>query len=196
MQQLKMCKPMGEVRPYPLHPDYIIRNIDESNEADIEAWVAVCRDGLIGENGSRASYTNAITNTPLLVPETDVFLVCEKATGRPVATLTAHIREDGDGWIHMVGSLPEIRGKKIGHAMLATGLERLEKAGVKIVRLVTDDWRKPAIKNYLAAGFLPVIFDDPSPDAVPLQERWDKVLEEMGWTERDYRLYTGEKWEG
>ncbi len=196
MQQLKMCKPMGDVRPYPLHPDYLIRNINEESIEDIDAWVEICRDGLIGENGSRDSYTNAITNTPLLVPEKDVFLVCEKATGKPVATLTAHIREDGVGWIHMVGSLPEVRGKKIGHAMLATGLEKLKAAGVPLVRLTTDDWRKAAIKNYLAAGFLPVIFADDSPDAIPMNERWDKILTEMGWEERDYRVLSGEKWEG
>ncbi len=196
MQQLKMCKIMGQVKPYPLHPDYYIRNIRPDNMDDVDAWVEACREGLIGEAGSRASYTNAITNTPLLVPETDVFLVCDKSNDKVVATLTAHIRDTGEGWIHMVGSLPEVRGKKIGHAMLAVGLERLQKAGVPIARLTTDDWRRPAIKNYLAAGFVPVIFPDDSPDAIPMNERWDKILSEMGWPEKDYRNPDGTKWEG
>lgn len=199
MQQLKMLKLMGEVKPYPVHEDYYIRNIrllesGREDPAEIDAWVEVCRNQLIGENGTRESYTNAITNTPLLVPATDVFFVCEKATDRPVATLTAHIRDTGEGWIHMVGSLVEIRGKKLGHAMLARGLERLADAGVEKVRLVTDDWRRPAIKNYLAAGFRPVIFEDTSDDAKPVNERWDVILDEMGWEDRTYLTFDGDIW--
>ncbi len=199
MQQLKMLKLMGEVKPYPIHEDYCIRNIrmlesGREDPAEIDAWVEVCRNQLIGENGTRESYTNAITNTPLLVPATDVFFVCEKATDRPVATLTAHIRDTGEGWIHMVGSLVEIRGKKLGHAMLARGLQRLKEAGVEKVRLVTDDWRRPAIKNYLAAGFRPVIFEDTSEDAKPVNERWDVILDEMGWEDRTYLTYDGDIW--
>ncbi|MBR5444542.1 MAG: GNAT family N-acetyltransferase [Clostridia bacterium] len=199
MQQLKMLKLMGEVKPYPVHEDYYIRNIrmledGREDPAEIEAWVLACRNQLIGENGTSEAYTNSITNTPLLNPATDVFFVCEKATDRPVATLTAHIRDTGEGWIHMVGSLPEIRGKKLGHAMLARGLERLAEAGVPVVRLVTDDWRRPAIKNYLAAGFRPVIFEDTSEDAKPIEERWDVILDEMGWEDRTYLTYDGEIW--
>lgn len=200
MQQLKMLKLMGEVKPYPVHEDYYIRNIrmledGKEDPAEIEAWVLACRNQLIGENGTSEAYTNSITNTPLLNPATDVFFVCEKATDRPVATLTAHIRDTGEGWIHMVGSLPEIRGKKLGHAMLARGLERLAEAKVPVVRLVTDDWRRPAIKNYLAAGFKPVIFEDTSDDAKPVNERWDVILDEMGWEDRTYLTYDGEIWE-
>ena len=199
MQQLKMLKLMGEVKPYPVHEDYYIRNIrmledGREDPAEIEAWVLACRNQLIGENGTSEAYTNSITNTPLLNPATDVFFVCEKATDRPVATLTAHIRDTGEGWIHMVGSLPEIRGKKLGHAMLARGLERLAEASVPVVRLVTDDWRRPAIKNYLAAGFRPVIFEDTSEDAKPIEERWDVILDEMGWEDRTYLTYDGEIW--
>ena len=142
MQQLKMLKLMGQVKPYPVHEDYYIRNIrilesGEEDPADIDAWVEICRYQLIGDSVTKESYTSAITGTPLLVPATDVFFVCEKATDRPVATLTAHIRDTGEGWIHMVGSIEYVRGKKLGHAMLARGLERLAEAGVPVVRLVT-----------------------------------------------------------
>jgi mycothiol synthase len=187
-----MLKLMGDVRPYPLHGDYYIRNIREEEPAEIDAWVKICRNQLIGENDTREAYTNAITNMPLLVPATDVFFVCEKATDIPVATLTAHIRDTGDGFIHMVGSLPEVRGKKIGHAMLARGLTRLAEAGVSRVRLTTDDFRRPAIKIYLAAGFRPVIFMDDSEDAKPLEERWKVILDEMDWADRTYLTMDGE----
>ena len=57
MQQLKMLKLMGEVKPYPVHDDYYIRNIrilenGKEDPADIDAWVEVCKNQLIGENGT------------------------------------------------------------------------------------------------------------------------------------------------
>ena len=42
------------------------------------------------------------------------------------------------------------------------------------VYLTTDEWRKPAIKNYLTAGFHPVEYD------VGMPERWAGVFAEMG----------------
>ncbi len=192
MRQLEMLKLMGEVKPYPPHEDYYIRNIRENEPGEIEAWEDVCR---LDDNGPKESFDGAIRQKPCLVPDTDVFFACEKATNRPVATLTAHLDENGDGWIHMVGSLPECRGKKLGHAMLAAGLQRLKDAGVPRVWLTTDAHRKPAIKNYLAAGFKPVIFVDHSADAKPLDERWNVILDEMGWEDRTYLTEDGNVWE-
>ncbi|MBE6598205.1 MAG: GNAT family N-acetyltransferase [Ruminococcaceae bacterium] len=196
MQQLMMLKLMGGVKPYPVHEDYCIRNIrllenGKEDPKEIEAWVNVCR---LDDGGIKEIYEKSITKTPCLVPATDVFFACEKATDRPVATLTAHLDDRGDGWIHMVGSLPEVRGKKLGHAMLASGLERLAKAGVSRVWLTTDDFRRPAIKNYLAAGFCPVICEDNSSDAIPMDERWNVLLDEMGWEDRTYLTEDGEIW--
>ena len=74
----------------------------------------------------------------------------------------------------MVAAIPEVRGKKIGHAMLAHALEKLSRDGVEKVYLTTDEWRKPAIKNYLTAGFCPVEYD------VGMPERWAGVFAEMG----------------
>ncbi len=196
MRQLVMLKLMGDVKPYPPHEDYYIRSIrmlenGKEDPADITAWEDVCR---LDDGGIREIYEKSITNTPCLVPATDVFFACEKATDRPVSTLTAHLDAHGDGWIHMVGSLPECRGKKLGHAMLARGLERLKAAGVPRVWLTTDDFRRPAIKNYLAAGFCPVICEDKSDDAIPMEERWDKIRSEMGWEDRTYLNKDGTVW--
>ena len=108
------------------------------------------------------------------MPERDIFMVCERGTDRPVATITGFVRPDGAGDIHMVAAVPEVRGKKLGHAMLAHALEKLSRDGVEKVYLTTDEWRKPAIKNYLTAGFYPVEYD------VGMPERWDGVFAEMG----------------
>ena len=180
MQQLKMLKIKKEIAACPLHEDYFFRNIDESDPADIEAWVQICRFGLLGEDATTEAYTAAITNTPGLIPEKDVFLVIEKATGRAVATLTAHILESGQGNIHMVAAREDVRGKGISHAMLAKGLKRLAEDGVYRTGLNTDDFRRPAIRAYLKAGFQPLIYD------TDMVDRWTVILNEMGWEERDF----------
>ena len=196
MRQLVMLKLMGDVKPYPVNENYIIRNIriledGKEDPKEMVAWEDVCK---LDDGGIREIYEKSITNTPCLVPATDVFFACEKETDRPVATLTAHLDAHGDGWIHMVGALQEVRGKKLGHAMLARGLERLKAGGVPRVWLTTDDFRRPAIKNYLAAGFCPVICEDNSSDAIPMDERWNKLLDEMGWEDRTFLTEDGEIW--
>jgi len=190
MQQLRMLKIMDEVKPYPLHPDYFIRTIDPSNQADIEAWVEVCRDGLLSEHAGLDSYTSCITNFEGAKPEQDVFFVCEKATGKPVMTLSAIVRPDGTGYIHMVGSLPECRGKRLSHALLAHGLAKLKAQGAPIATLSTDDFRRPAIKGYLMAGFRPVMCGDDMP------ERWKVIFDEMNIEDRTMLTPEGKVWEG
>ncbi|MBQ4574512.1 MAG: GNAT family N-acetyltransferase [Clostridia bacterium] len=185
MKQLKMCKIMTEVRPYPLHEDFFFRNINKADDADIDAWVEICRHGLCGPDANRQAYADAISGIQCIKPETDVFFVCEKAGKRPVATLTAHLDEAGDGWIHMVAALEEVRGKKIGHAMLAKGLERLWGC-VPRVWLTTDDFRRAAIKNYLTAGFYPVLWDE------NMMERWNVIFDEMGMDDRRFLDENGE----
>lgn len=174
MKQLMMCKTMADgVIPYPLHNDYYIRNFCE-NEEEIAVWIDICKNGLFGPETGRDGYTSSITNMAGLIPERDIFLVCDKKNNRPVATITGFVRTDGMGDIHMVAALPEVRGKKIGHAMLAHALKKLAADGVEKVYLTTDEWRKPAIKTYLTAGFSPVEYDEGMP------ERWAGVFAEMG----------------
>ncbi len=174
MSQLMMCKTMAEgVFPYPLHEDYYIRNFRET-EDEIAAWIEICKNGLFGPDAGREGYVSSITNVAGVVPERDIFFVCERKTDRPVATITGFVRPDGAGDIHMVAAIPEVRDKKIGHAMLAHALEKLSRDGVEKVYLTTDEWRKPAIKNYLTAGFCPVEYD------VGMPERWVGVFAEMG----------------
>lgn len=175
MSQLKMTKLMDSVLDYPMPEGYAIRNIDES-ESDIAAWIEVCKNGLLKEDADRSSYDSRITNwrkSDAIKAKNDVFMVYNIETGAIVATITGYVQPDGDGNIHMVAAAPECRGKKIGHAMLSAALKKLQKDGVPKVHLTTDDWRRPAIKNYLTAGFQPVLFED-------AKERWEIIFKEMG----------------
>lgn len=172
--QLKMTKLMDGVLDYPLAEGYGIRNIDGSEE-DIAAWIEICKNGILPAAAGRDAYDTRITNLKGrqdIRPETDVFMVYEKESGKVVATITGFVMQNGDGDIHMVAALPECRGKKIGHAMLAHALKKLKADGVPRVHLTTDDWRRPAIKNYLAAGFRPVWFEG-------VEARWEAIFREM-----------------
>ena len=172
--QLKMTKLMDEVLDYPMPEGYAIRNIDGSEE-DIAAWISICKNGVLPSGADRSAYDSRITNWKNrqdIRPETDVFMVYEEESGTVVATITGFVMADGDGDIHMVAVDPVCRGKKIGHAMLSHALKKLKADGVPRVHLTTDDWRRPAIRNYLVAGFRPVWFEG-------VEERWDIIFREM-----------------
>ena len=185
--QLKMTKLMDDVLDYPLPEGYAIRNIDGS-EQDIAAWVRVCRNGVLPAGmDEKSAYEARITNwrgRQDICPERDVFMVYEEASGTVVATITGFVMPDGDGDIHMVAADPACRGKKIGHAMLSHALKKLKADGVPRVHLTPDDWRRAAIKNYLAAGFRPVWFEG-------VAERWDVIFREMEMEPVAF-LYEGE----
>lgn len=172
--QLRMMKLMDSVLDYPLPEGYAVRTIDDECESDVNAWIEICKNGLLTSGATRLSYDARITNfqNGIINPKKDVLMVYEIETGKMVATITGLVMASGDGDIHMVAALPECRGKKIGHGMLSAALKKLQKDGVPRVHLTTDDWRKPAIKNYLTAGFRPVL----TPET---KDRWMVVFQEM-----------------
>ena len=91
--------------------------------------------------------------------------------GVPLATITVICDyEKKEGYIHMVSSKPEFRGKGLGHLMNSIAVHTLKKEGMETAYLTTDDWRIAAIKTYLRAGFEPDL--DSEPD---YKERWAKI---------------------
>ena len=103
----------------------------------------------------------------------------------PIASACAW-RADGQspdiGEVHMVAVLPDHRGRGLGHLLNALVLHRLKSLGYQKAHLKTDDWRLPAIKTYLAAGFQPLNTHESHP------ERWEAIFMKLG----DGRGETGE----
>ena len=186
MMQLHMMKICKEVKPYPLCAGYHFRTIDDSNPAEIMAWAEVCSHGLGSPDPAEKQYYDCITKDPCIHSDKDVFFVVDDATDEVVATLTAYVQSNGVGDIHMVAAKESVRGKKIGHAMLAHGLEHLAESGVYRAVLTTDDHRLAAVKSYLTAGFLPVYCD------TDMIDRWTAVMDKLGWTERNFITPDGE----
>ena len=95
--------------------------------------------------------------------------------GAPAATITVVCDEAArEGCIHMVACKPEFRGRGLGHLMLRKAVNVLKQKGMATAYLVTDDWRVPAIKAYLKAGFTPDL--DSESD---YKERWQKIFAEI-----------------
>ena len=91
--------------------------------------------------------------------------------GAPAATVTVICDEAAkEGYIHMVSCKPEFRGRGLGHLLNAIAVYTLKKAGMKTAWLTTDDWRIPAIRTYLKAGFAPDLESQPD-----FKERWHKI---------------------
>ena len=110
----------------------------------------------------------------------------EKSSGRLAATATAQYMEceipGGLGWVM---ALPEIRGKKLGAAVVAAAMNHGIRNGLSLMCLATDDHRLPAIGLYLKYGSRPYLFAEDMPD------RWRNVLKNLNLapeTVEDYSL--------
>ena len=98
---------------------------------------------------------------------------------------TVRLNDDGtvSGYLHMVAAIPEYRNLGLGHAMLSYSVSLAEERSVDACTLTTDDYRLPAIKNYLVGGFRPVIYPDPDSD---MRMRWSDVAEKLGFADLNF----------
>lgn len=174
MEQLRMINKMNTIPAFSIEEGFSIRFYQEG---DIAPWVEICKHGLLGENDGMEAWDTCMLAIKELVPERDVFFVCDKENV-PVATSTALVLENGVGLLHMVAAKPEARGHKLGWSMTAYAMNKLDKEMPKenrIVRLKSDDWRLPAVLGYLRAGFQPVLFD------VDMDTRWKKICDTLNF---------------
>ena len=170
-KQLEMCWIVTE-DPIVLElPDgYTMENY--AGEEDKQAWCECCRDGmLIDEMQGIQAFDDSMSDGIEVDLYNDVFFL--KFKGEAIGTITAFVRDDGNGELHMVSIRPEYRGKGLSRYLNAMGKKRLQRAGAKYVYLTTDEFRKGAIKGYLSAGFLPVDNDE------DMQDRWEYVLRDL-----------------
>ena len=173
MAQLKMFCPAQPLREMPIPAGCTVKNFDR--EEEIAIWVDICKNGILRPEDGVESFERTIRNCPDLCPEEDLFFVlCD---GEYAATIAAIYHPDRKiGHVHMVTAKPEFRGRGIGNWMTYLALKHIYEKGKTEVRytfLTTDDFRKPAVRSYLKAGFLPVDYE---PD---MQERWQKLIDEL-----------------
>jgi mycothiol synthase len=101
----------------------------------------------------------------------DVYLIRERE--QIVATASARLMPEehpGAGYLHWVATDPQLRGRGLGRAVTIAVMHRFAADGLTATVLETDDERLPAIKLYLALGYVPQ-YPDPTH-----MDRWSKIL--------------------
>lgn len=176
MKQLKMIRYSGSVVQRELPCGYSFVLFKEC-DADIAAWCDICRGAeMVKSENDREAFDKIIMSVKGIDPEKDLFFVVDP-NGRRVATSTLiHNKEKGSGYLHMVAAIPDVRNLGIGHAMLSHAMQMAEERGIDHCVLTTDDYRLPAIKNYLCGGFRPVLYGGEHKE---MRERWSEVAKKL-----------------
>ena len=120
------------------------------------------------------AYANVI-NQPNFDPNGFCFVVHKDV---PIGTACAWnrcVRGKTVGYIDMLAVLPEHTGHKLGKWLTVFLLHYFKAQHVVCVLLDTDDFRLPAIKNYLNLGFVPIYVHENH------VQRWRNVFEKLGF---------------
>ena len=177
MKQLKMIRKSGAVvnRALPQGYSFVLF---KDWESDVDAWGDICRAAsMVKTENNREAFDKIIMSVKGIEPEKDLFFVVDP-NGRRVATSTLiHNKEKNTGYLHMVAAIPDVRNLGIGHAMLSHAMQMAEERGIGFCVLTTDDYRLPAIKNYLCGGFVPVLYGGEQEE---MRERWSAVAKILG----------------
>ena len=136
-------------------------------EDAMDKWLDIVQYGL--SNGKQdAEFYRKVMTANVTYSEDRCFFVLENE--RAVATLAVLCDyEKKEGYIHMVACREDSRGKGYGTLLNRVAEYSLKKEGMQTAFLTTDDWRIPAIKSYLRAGFTPDLSTD------DFKERWEKI---------------------
>ena len=162
----------GREAAFPSLPGNLTVETICDRESGIDEWLDIVRHDLAWEPVTHEFYRKCMVAHPGY-EERLCFLFC--LDGKAAATICVICdREKAEGYIHMVGSKPEYRGRGIGNLMNAYAAAVLKNEGMKTAYLTTDDWRIPAIKSYLRANFVP---DESTDD---FKERWTKIRKQIG----------------
>ena len=150
---------------------------DES-EKDISDWKKIISEPPAPFGGADSCYHLMIDVYPDIDKKNDIYFIENEEGGR-VATISVITHKDRTGYVHMVKAMLSERGKGLGHVMTEKALSVFSERGIEKVVLTTDDFRLPAIKTYLDAGFCPVVHGDRDSD---INKRWDAVLEKLNYS--------------
>ena len=141
-------------------------------ENGIDKWLDIVQYGLAEKREDVAYYRANMSDLPNYEEEKCYFIL---ENGNAVATVNVICNpETKEGLINMVGCVPECRGKGVGNMLGSIAVHVLKTAGMETASLRTDDFRVPAIKTYLRAGFQP---DLSTEDYV---QRWDAIYQKIG----------------
>jgi len=170
MEQLMMSRDNGKTGNIEFPNGYYMRSY-AGNKTDGTDWCKCCIDGSLGvEEISGSVFENKMLKDTTVDAANIFFLV--SPNGDIAGTVTyKYTNSEDTGCIHMVAIEKNYRGKKLGVPLILYAVQKMIGDGKKKIILTTDDWRIPAIRTYLRAGFVPVI---KSGDA-DMEKRWENL---------------------
>ncbi|NOZ21187.1 MAG: GNAT family N-acetyltransferase [Planctomycetes bacterium] len=172
--QLLMCRPnLNDLPSIQVPEGYEVRTYQPGDEA---VWADVVNRSFGGKERTAENAREVIMNRPQFEPDRLFFVTKD---GEAVGTACAWERgghPEGTGYLHMVGVVPGHQGHGLGKLLVSLVLDCFRRKGYRQVMLHTDDFRLPAIKSYLRAGFDPVIRDDEE------RLRWDAIRNQIADT--------------
>ena len=173
MAQLRMIwENDGKAAVFPTLPQNITLGTFHALDGALSAWQDIVRyldkEGNMDTGGNY--YKETMLDYPNYSEELCFFVLVDE---KPAATITVICnKEKREGYIHMVACKPEFRGMGIGKLLNDVALYALKNEDMETAYLTTDDWRIPAIKSYLKAGFTPDLTTEPD-----FKERWQKIYD-------------------
>ncbi|MDA0769516.1 MAG: hypothetical protein BZY79_03815 [SAR202 cluster bacterium Casp-Chloro-G4] len=146
---------LGDVRPSPSLPDgYSIRPFEIGKD---EETLTQLQNVAFGENWGFSPNTvdqiSARVRLDRMTPDGILFIT---DNGQPAAynwTMISASESKATGFISMTGVHPDYRGKGLGRAIVAAGMQYLKAQGVDSIELEVDSENTPARELYLKLGF-------------------------------------------
>ena len=138
-------------------------------ENPLDKWLDIVQYGLTEKRENEEYYNSCMLSYEHYKKEDTFFIIYN---GEEVATITVICNsENKEGYIHMVATIPQARGKGIGNLMSFLAVKVLKERNMKTAYLTTDDFRLPAIKTYLKSGLFPDLSTE------DFKNRWEKINE-------------------
>ena len=160
---LVMCASLAQLPALTLPQGIAIRSFLDDDE---DAWNQIISIAF----RSPYDFNEHMKKDPAYKAERVLFAQVDDVLVATAAAWTVKDCAADTGYLHMVGALPEYKGRKLGYLICLAAMHKLKQDGFVRVRLNTDDFRLAAIKTYLALGFE---LDLTVHESMP--ERWEKI---------------------
>ena len=146
MAWVNMIRPRSDVIPEIVLPDkYTIWTYS----VETETWIDIIHESF-GELWTTDKFNNEMIKSSGYKGDNIFFL---SYNGLPVGTITAWVIDERQGYLHMLGIIPEHQHKRLGYILGLKVLQYLK--DYDKITLITYSDRLSAIKTYLNLGFVP-----------------------------------------
>ena len=136
-----------------------------------DGWLLAC-ESLNGSIKPRETFYKDMIGDPDCGAER-IFYIVRRSDDFIGGTATAKINPETPS-LHMVGAANCCKGQGLSLSVCAAATNAMIDAGIRSIRLLTNDFRIPALKTYLKLGYMPWYYLE------DMRDRWNVVFDELG----------------